>query len=106
MGRLILILLSSILVGCSLFKTNPDIIPVYTPVVCDSAPVLIPLDMLPVKWTLGKDDTGLYVLGLRGDQYSNLSINMESIAGYITTQKEVIRYYQKCIEAHNEKGAD
>jgi len=67
---------------------------------------LIPLDMLPVNWTLGKDKDGLYVLGLRGDQYSNLAINMESISGYITTQKETIKYYEKCIEAHNKKGAE
>ena len=107
MGRLILlILLSSSLLGCGLLRPEPERIPVYTPVVCNNTPALIPLDMLPVNWVLGKDESGMYVLGLRGDQYSNLAINMESIAGYIETQKETIRYYERCINAHNKKGAE
>jgi len=105
MGRLILILLSSTLLGCGLLKPNTEPIPVYTPVVCENAPNLIPLNMLPVKWVLGKEKSGLYVLGLRGDQYSNLAINMENIAGYIETQQETIKYYKRCIKSHNKKGS-
>lgn len=106
MGRLIcLILLSSLVIGCA---STPEIeyVPTVVPVTCDEAPKPLPLNMLPVEWSIAKTEDDYYVLGLRGEEYSNLSINMENIVGYITTQKSVIKYYEECINLHNKKGAE
>jgi hypothetical protein len=106
MGRLaILILLSSFMIGCA---STPEIqyVPTVIKITCDEAPKPLPLNMLPVEWQLTSTEEGMYALGLDGEQYSNLSINMENIVGYIITQKEVIKYYEKCVKSHNEKGAE
>lgn len=104
MERIILLISLLFLSGCSIFSPRIEYVPVNVPVLCDNATIPDPLIMLPVKWQTATNDEGKIVLGLTGKQYSNLSINIVSIKSYIQNQQSVIKYYENCIERHNEKG--
>lgn len=104
MERVILLLSILLLSGCAIFEPRIEYVPINTPVACDNASIPDPLVMLPVKWQTATNEEGKIVLGLSGRDYSNLSINIASIKSYIENQQSVIRYYEKCIERHNEKG--
>ena len=90
------------LVGCG-HTPEPEIVTVFTyvDVVClDSIP-LEPIKPLSVVFVRSTDTEGNQTLGLRGDQYSNLSINSAEVLRYIKGQRATIIYYEKCIENHN-----
>ena len=90
------------LVGCGHTPKETVLIEyVFVPVACESFNPITSIRALPVKWVLGVDKQGNYVLGLRGDQYSNLAINSAETLRYITEQNKAIVYYEKCIEDHN-----
>lgn len=76
-------------------------VPVFSPVVCPDFGRIEGVKALPVVFVKGIDDEGNIVLGLRGDQYSNLSIVIRDSMRYIREQKEAINYYEDCIENHN-----
>ena len=92
------------LVGCghNPFKVVVEV-PVFVDVVCLDFGQITPIRPLPVVFVVGEDAQGNKVLGLRGDQYSNLSINSAETFRYVSEQKKAIGYYKKCIEDHNSK---
>lgn len=90
------------LVGCGHTIEKEVIISyVYTKVVCEEVNSIDPIRPLPVIFVSGVDRTGNQVLGLRGDQYSNLTVNGQNIKRYIIGQTDAIVYYETCIVDHN-----
>ena len=106
MGRIIFLLSLVLLGGCTWFKPDTVYVPTYVPIVCDEGQEPAPLTMFPVKWQIATNEKGLYVLGLDGENYSNLSINIANIKAYIQNQRLLINYYEQCMERHNKKGAE
>ena len=104
MGRIILLILLAGLSGCTLFGPTIEYVPTKIPIVCDSAEYPAQLTMLPVHWQNATNAEGRGVLGLDGRNYSNLSINIADIKAYIQKQRNLVQYYERCIERHNEKG--
>lgn len=104
MKNILLILSMFLLSGCFHKEVIREPYPVYTKVVCESPPTIVPIDPLPVVFVNGTDREGNEILGLRGDQYSNLAINGREVIRYISDQKGTIQYYKSCIELHNKKG--
>lgn len=100
--RLFILVPLLFLVGCA-HTTEKEVITsyVYTKVVCEEVNSVDPIRPLPVVFVSGVDKTGNQVLGLRGDQYSNLTVNGQNIKRYIIGQKDAIVYYEKCIVDHN-----
>lgn len=100
-----LILFSLLLSGCcGQAPLPPDPIPVIVPVSCEKFGRIEPVQRLPVVFVKAVDDKGNNVLGLRGDQYSNLSLIIRDSLRYIGEQKKAISYYEKCIDDHNAKA--
>lgn len=104
MKIIILILSMFLLSGCFHKKVIKEPYPVYTKVACNTPPTIAPIDPLPVVFINGVDREGNEILGLRGDQYTNLALNGREVIRYISDQKGTILYYKSCIELHNEKG--
>lgn len=98
----ILLFMLLFLVGC---QHTPEkvVVPEYVliPVDCPDFGRIDPIDTLPVIFVNAKTVEGFNVLGLRGNMYSNLSINIGETVRYITEQKMTIAYYKACIERHN-----
>ena len=96
------------LVGCTKIVKETELVPIFAPVTCANIAELMPIKTLPVDFVLGKDTEGYAILGLRGDQYTNLAINSAETLRYIKEQKILSSYYLGCIEHHNslqnEKG--
>jgi hypothetical protein len=95
------------LIGCG--HTPEEIVisvPYYVPVVCEDFGHITGVKPLPVGWVNAIDTEGFQVLGLRGDMYSNLSINSAEALRYIIEQKKAIDYYKKCIWDHNSEPFD
>jgi hypothetical protein len=92
------------LVGCG-HTPDKEVVPsyIFVPVACEEFNPIAPIRALPVVWVKGISEQGNYVLGLRGDQYANLSINSAETLRYITEQNKAIVYYERCIEDHNSK---
>ena len=104
MKLLSLSILLLFIVGCGHTPEKvPFPVPVFMPVVCEDYGYIPPVRTLPVVFVSGTDRAGFEILGLRGDQYSNLSINSTETIRYITEQKKAIGYYRKCITDHNVK---
>ena len=100
--KYLLILLMLFLVGCG--HTPEKIVVteyVLVDVVCPDYAGVEGIKPLPVVFVEGNTEDGYKVLGLRGDMYSNLSINSAEVMRYIKEQKLAISYYRKCIEDHN-----
>jgi hypothetical protein len=91
-----------LLVGCGSIP-DPIFVPVFTPVICEDYGHIRSIHPLPVIFVSGTDRQGNQILGLRGDQYSNLSLNSQETILYIKEQKKAISYYKSCIENHNSK---
>jgi len=100
--KYLLILLSLFIVGCG-HTPEKEVIPFYlfADVVCERFGHIDSINSLPVIWVIGTDAQGNKVLGLRGDAYSNLSINSGETIRYIKEQTKAIEYYEKCIADHN-----
>ena len=98
----LLLCISLFLIGCQhtpekIVTTNYVLIKVE----CQDFGRIDPVDTLPVIFVNARTDDGYNVLGLRGDMYSNLAINIDEALRYITEQKMSIAYYKACIERHN-----
>jgi hypothetical protein len=102
--KYLLILLALFLVGCG-HTPEKEVVPFYlfADVVCEDFGHIDGINPLPVVFVRAKDTQGNQVLGLRGDMYSNLSINSAETLRYIIEQKKAISYYEKCIADHNAK---
>lgn len=100
------------LIGCGHTQEQGDnLVFVPTLVNCEDFGRIEPIKTLPVVFVSGTDRRGYEILGLRGDQYSNLAINSSETLRYIVEQKKESSYYKKCIEDHNsnaqkERGPD
>lgn len=105
--KILFTLLLFFLVGCA-HEPEIQLVPVFAPVTCANFSKPESIKTLPVDFVLAKDTEGYQVLGLRGDQYSNLAINSAETLRYIKEQKILLSYYKGCIEHHNslqnEKG--
>jgi len=90
------------LVGCG-HTPKKEVVPVYvyTTITCEDYDKIDPVKTLPVVFVKAIDEQGYQVLGLRGDQYSNLAINSKKTIVYIIEQNKAISYYEKCIADHN-----
>lgn len=100
--KILLLGIFLLLVGCG--HTPDEIlvpVPVFVPVICGDFGRIEPVKALPVRFVQAIDTDGNKVLGLRGDQYSNLSIVMADALRFIKEQKKAIEYYKFCIELHN-----
>jgi len=100
--KYLLILLSLFLVACG-NTPEKEVVPFYlfADVVCEDFGHIPGINPLPVVFVQAKDTQGNQVLGLRGDTYSNLSINSAETLRYIIEQTKAIVYYEKCIADHN-----
>lgn len=100
--KILIIPLLLLLSGCNWFvkETIVDNY-VYVPVTCPEFIKPAPIITMPVQFVQAVDTEGNQVLGLRGDQYSNLAINSADTLRYIIEQKSAISYYRGCIENHN-----
>jgi hypothetical protein len=100
--KILLFILPLILIGCG---HTPDKVVldklVYVNVECEDFGHITGIKPLPVVFVRAVDTEGYQVLGLRGDMYSNLSINSAETLRYIKEQTKAIGYYEKCIEDHN-----
>jgi|3_EtaG_2_1085321.scaffolds.fasta_scaffold178441_2 hypothetical protein len=100
MNKLIL-LLPLFLIGCAATPTT-EVIYRNQQIVCQGDwPTPFDTNFLPVIWVSAVDREGNEVLGLDGENYTNLSINTRSTIEYIRSQKAYIAYYRGCIERHN-----
>ena len=100
----ILLVFLLLLVGCGHSPEKIIVtIPTFIPVSCEEFGNITPIRPLPVIFVKAVDREGYYVLGLRGDQYANLSINSAETLRYIREQRKAIDYYKKCIADHNAK---
>lgn len=100
--KLLSLVLLLLLIGCGHNPKEKIVVSyILVPVECEKFNPISSIRTLPVKWVNSTDEAGNQTLGLRGDQYSNLSINSAEIIRYITEQSESINYYWKCIEDHN-----
>jgi len=100
--KYLLILLMLFLVGCG--HTPEKIVVteyVLVDVECPDYSGISGIRPLPVVFVEGNTNDGYKVLGLRGNMYSNLSINSAEVMRYIKEQKLAIGYYRKCIADHN-----
>jgi len=102
--KYLLILLSLFLFGCG-HTPEKEIVPFYlfAEVVCEDFGHIPGVNPLPVIFVQAKDIQGNQVLGLRGNMYSNLTINSAETLRYIIEQNKAISYYEKCIVDHNAK---
>ena len=102
--KYLLILLSLFLVACG-HTPEKEVVPFYlfADVVCEDFGHIAGINPLPVVFVQGTDTEGNQVLGLRGDMYSNLSINSADTLRYIIEQTKSIGYYKGCIRDHNAK---
>ena len=91
-----------LLVGCG-HTTEKEVVDnyIFVEVVCEDYGKIDPIRTLPVDFVNAKDREGNEVLGLRGEPYSNLSINSRRTIVYIVEQNKAIGYYSKCIADHN-----
>jgi len=91
-----------LLVACG-HTTEKEVITTYVfvNVTCEELGKIASINTFPVKFVNAIDRKGNEVLGLRGDQYSNLSINSSRTMLYIVEQTKAIEYYKKCIADHN-----
>jgi len=95
-----LIPLLLLLVGCGHTPPEPEIIYQVVQVNCKYDKI-DPIITFPVEWIVATDDNGFKVLGLRGDSYTNLTLNSDRTLSYIIEQNKAIGYYEKCIKDHN-----
>ena len=100
-----LFILSSLLILTGCLHNPPEIeyIDNYVllDVECEDFGKVESVRALPVVFVKARTDDGYIVLGLRGDQYSNLAIVMRDTLRYIEDQQAAIVYYKGCIERHN-----
>ena len=102
MSKYLIIILAFTLSGCSLFaKDKEDIVFVDKKILCDAELDFTTNSTLPVIWVKAKDEDGKYVIGLDGDNYTNLSLNTKATLEYMRSQKAYIEYMRGCIERHN-----
>jgi len=100
--KLLLLSLLLFIVGCS--HTPDEIVVdnyVFIPIECEDFGRIEPVKVLPVVFVNAKTEDGFQVLGLRGDKYSNLAINIRETLRFIGEQDKAIDYYKGCIERHN-----
>jgi len=98
-----LIILSLFLVGCTAPQTEPDVIYRVQPVVCDKSPIIQGTSFQPVVFEKAITQDGRYVLGLDGENYTNLALNVRGIIEHVRTQKAFSDYLLGCINRHNAK---
>ena len=91
-----LILLS----GCVTSEVVTVEVPVRVPIVCDKIAVES-VETYPVEWQLGRNENGEYILGLDGENYSNLSINIGRAIAHIKARREYEVYLEGCIDNFN-----
>lgn len=100
--KILLLSLLLIVSGCAHVPDKEYIeTPVFVPVVCEDFGRIEPVQSLPVIFVNAEDNEGNQVLGLSGDQYSNLAIVIKDTLRYIKVQNQAISYYKNCIENHN-----
>lgn len=99
MRILLLISLLILLSSCSVF-TKEIPVPVRLPIVCETRNIE-KIDMLPVQWVLGRTENGDYVVGLDGENYTNLAINIGRTTEHMIERKEYSIYLERCIERFN-----
>lgn len=99
--KYLIVALALILTGCGSTKIEYVNVPTFTSVICPEMTKPAGINPLPVVWVNAIDRQGYEVLGLRGNMYSNLSINSADTLRYIREQKKAIEYYKNCIEDHN-----
>ena len=90
------------LFGCA---TEPEVRVVYRTqvVVCEQVE-MVQTRFLPVVFEVATTESGRYVLGLDGVNYSNLALNVRNLLEYTKSQKAYNSYLLGCIERHNAKG--
>lgn len=109
----IVLLISLILSGCSLFKCKDDLNVNTTPITKQKLNIENPPPLKPskVQWhvitpenssdvfsDLAKKKTDLVLFGLTDDGYENLSMNIAEIRKYMIQQNEIIEAYKKYYE--------
>jgi len=115
MKKIISVLIfSSILSGCSLFKTKLEVsnVPIEKPVLDISLPQ--PVKMNPIQWIVvtdknynevinsSKNSNGLvFLVALDENNYKNLALNNSNVLRYIREQKSVIAAYKKYYASEN-----
>ena len=100
--KLLSLILLLFLVGCG-HTVEKEVVPIYiyTKVTCENYGEIDPIKTLPIIFVNAVDKQGYQVVGLRGDQYSNLAINSRKTIVYIIEQSKAIDYYENCIANHN-----
>lgn len=88
--------------GCSLWPRKgptpaPVILSAASAPACTNAPTLPPLEMLPTRFTVVKDPTGIVWLALDPQSYENLSRNLNAMRLALSEQRRIIAYYGNCV---------
>ena len=98
MNKFILIL-AVLLSGCGLIKDGETNTLFKTEkIICDDQLQINSLEVLPVEFVSSVDIKSRQVLGLDGENYTNLSLNTRATLEYIRSQKAYIRYLKGCME--------
>jgi hypothetical protein len=97
----ILILSLILMTGCTSIKEVP--VPTRVQLLCDQ-PLFPIMSTLPIEFQLATNTKGNYVLGLDGENYSNLAINTRRMIEFAKVQADYIDYLQSCIDRHNKEG--
>jgi len=89
--KYLLLLLFVLLSGCVHTAEKEYIeVPVFSPVVCEDFGQIESVEIFTVQFVQAQDNEGNQVLGLRGDQYSNLALIIKDTLRYIKEQKNAI----------------
>jgi hypothetical protein len=100
MIRLTLLSLLILLSGCITSEVITVEVPVRVPIVCDKT-AIPSIETYPVVWQLGRNEDGKNILGLDGENYSNLSINIGRSISHIEARRRYSDYLEECMDSFN-----
>ena len=89
-------LMMVLLAGCTTNKPR-DVVTVTDHIrTCANPPKADKVIMRTVKFSIIKDEYGIYWIAVTPEGYKNLGINMQEIMQHIKQKNAIIKYYESC----------